>query len=60
MEQTLSRIVPFEITVTRMIGKFKASQHRPESERHAVAAALAAEGVVAADCDEVIRAPAPR
>jgi transcriptional regulator len=60
IERMLSRIVPFEITVTRLIGKFKASQHRPESERHAVAAALAADGVPAADRDEVIRAPAPR
>jgi predicted FMN-binding regulatory protein PaiB len=56
----LSRIVPFEIAVTSLIGKFKASQHRPESEREVVAAALAAEGISAEDLDDVIRAPAPR
>jgi transcriptional regulator len=60
IDTMLSRIMPFEIAVTRLIGKFKASQHRPEGERQAVAAALAAEGVPAADRDEVIRAPAPR
>ncbi|HEV7717241.1 MAG TPA: FMN-binding negative transcriptional regulator [Steroidobacteraceae bacterium] len=56
----LKNVVPFEIAVTRLEGKFKASQHRPEDERQAVVAALAAEGVPAADCDEVIRAPTPR
>jgi transcriptional regulator len=33
IESLLSRIMPFEIPVARLIGKFKASQHRPESER---------------------------
>ena len=56
----LSRIIPFEIAVTRLVGKFKASQHRPEEERKAVAAALAAEGTPAADLHEVIRAPGQR
>ncbi len=60
IDPMLNRIIPFEIAVTRLIGKFKASQHRPESERNAVTAALAAEGVPAADRDELIRAPAPR
>ena len=60
IEPMLDRIMPFEIAVTRLIGKFKASQHRPESERSAVVAALAAEGVSAADLDEVIRGPASR
>jgi transcriptional regulator len=60
IESMLSRIVPFEITVTRLIGKFKANQHRPESERHAVAAALDAEGVPPSDRDEVIRPPRAR
>lgn len=57
IEPMLRRIVSFEIAVTRLVGKFKASQHRPESERVAVAAALAAEGVSPADLDELIRAP---
>ncbi len=56
----LSRIVPFEIAVTHLIGKFKASQHRPESERQQVAVALAAQGVAAVDLDEVVRAPTQR
>jgi transcriptional regulator len=60
IEPMLSRILPFEITVARLIGKFKASQHRPDSERAAVVAALAAEGMSARDLDEVIRAPADR
>jgi transcriptional regulator len=59
IDQMLSRIIPFEIAVTRLIGKFKASQHRHESERLAVAAALAREDVPAVDRDEVIRAPVP-
>lgn len=60
IEPMLSRIMPFEIAVTSLIGKFKANQHRPESERDVVAAALAAEGISAADLDEVIRAPGQR
>jgi transcriptional regulator len=57
IEPLLSQITPFEIAVTRLIGKFKASQHRPAGERQAVAAAMTAEGVAAVDQDEVIRAP---
>jgi transcriptional regulator len=60
IEPMLSRIVTFEITLTRLIGKFKASQHRPESERSAVAAALTTEGTPAADVNEVIRSPGQR
>jgi transcriptional regulator len=53
----LSRIVLFEIAVARVIGKFKASQQRPESERQAVAAAMAAEEIPAAEREELIRLP---
>ena len=60
IEALLGRIVSFEIAVTRLVGKFKASQHRPEGERSAVTAALAAEGASAADLNEVIRSPEPR
>ena len=38
-DSMLSGIVTFEIAVTRLVGKFKASQHRPEAERQAVLAA---------------------
>jgi transcriptional regulator len=55
----LSRIVSFEIVVARVIGKFKASQQRPESERRAVAAAMAAEDIPFAEREELIRLPAP-
>lgn len=57
VDSMLSRIVTFEISVTRLIGKFKANQHRPADERQAVAAALQAEGCSTADRSEVIREP---
>lgn len=60
VDAMLKRIVPFEIAVTRLQGKFKASQHRPESERLSVAAALRAEGLSEPEIDELVRAPAPR
>jgi transcriptional regulator len=56
----LKRIIPFEIAVTRLQGKFKASQHRPEEERVAVDAALRAEGLASEEIDELVRAPTPR
>jgi transcriptional regulator len=57
IDATLSGIVAFEVTVTRLVGKFKASQHRPETERRAVVEALEAEGTCAADRPEVVREP---
>jgi transcriptional regulator len=57
VESMLSGIVTFEITVTRLVGKFKASQHRSAAERQAVAVALESEGYPAADVREVIREP---
>jgi transcriptional regulator len=57
IDATLSGIVAFEVTVTRLVGKFKASQHRPETERRAVVEALEAEGTCAADRLEVVREP---
>jgi len=57
IDMLLSGILTFEITGTRMIGKFKASQHRPAAERQSVREALDAEGYPAADRDEVIREP---
>jgi transcriptional regulator len=60
LESMLKRIIPFEIAVTRLQGKFKASQHRPENERVSVAAALRAEGLGSEEIDELVRAPTPR
>jgi transcriptional regulator len=60
IDQMIKGIVTFEIAVTRLSGKFKASQHRPENERQAVRAALEAEGVPSWDRDEVVREPGPR
>jgi transcriptional regulator len=60
IEPMLSRIVLFEITVTLLVGKFKASQHRPEDERDAVAAALASSDMSVADLYEVIRSSGQR
>ncbi len=60
IEAALDNIVAFEITVTRLTGKVKASQHRAPEERRAVAAALQAEGLTGAEIDEVVRDPAPR
>lgn len=57
VEAMLGRIVSFEIALTRLVGKFKASQHRPEAERNAVSAALTAEGLSAGDVNEVVRSP---
>ena len=57
IEPMVKRVIALEIAVTRLIGKFKASQHRHESERTAVAAALISEGLSSADLDEVVRAP---
>lgn len=55
----LRRIIPFEIALTRLEGKFKASQHRPENERVSVTAALRAEGLEAAEIEELVRSPLP-
>jgi transcriptional regulator len=60
LETHLKHIVPFEITVARLTGKFKASQHRPADERASVAQALRAEGLAQEDIDELVREPGPR
>jgi transcriptional regulator len=57
IDSMLAAIVAFEIQVTRLIGKFKASQHRPEDERQAVLQALEEEGMPAAGRLEVVRNP---
>ena len=48
-------IVAFEMPVDRLEGKFKLSQNRPEADRTAVAAALAAEGGEAAEVAALMR-----
>ncbi len=58
--QHLQHIVAFEIAVTRLTGKFKASQHRPADERAAVAAALHAEGLAPEEIGELVREPQAR
>ena len=58
LDSMLRRIIPFEIAVTRLQGKFKASQHRPQDERAAVAAALRREGLDEASIEELVRPPA--
>jgi transcriptional regulator len=56
----LKHIVAFEITLTSLTGKFKASQHRPADERVAVASALRAEGLSQEVVDELVREPRAR
>ena len=53
----LKAIVSFEIPLTRLVGKFKASQNRIETERNAVAEALRAEGLSPSEAGELVRAP---
>ena len=60
LEAHLKHIVPFQITVTQLIGKFKASQHRPADERVSVAAALRAEGLAQEQIEELVRDPKAR
>jgi transcriptional regulator len=57
IDTALSAIVTFEIEVTRLIGKFKASQHRAAAERQSVLAGLESQGYGADDRREVIREP---
>lgn len=59
LESMLKRITAFEISLTRLVGKFKASQHRSAAERDSVSAALGSEGVPEADIAELVRPPAP-
>jgi len=60
IESMVASIIAFEIRVTRLIGKFKASQHRSEAERQAVLGALETEGLSAAQREEIVRSPRPR
>lgn len=53
----LRMIVGFEIEVSEMTGKFKASQNRAAADRASVARGLAEEGVAAAVAAELVRDP---
>jgi transcriptional regulator len=53
--QMVRHTVAFEIELTELVGKFKASQHRPEAERDAVANGLQALGVSADSRAEMVR-----
>jgi transcriptional regulator len=57
VDSMLASIVTFEIAVTRLVGKFKASQHRSEAERQSVVGALEGEGTAAEDRLELVRGP---
>jgi transcriptional regulator len=57
IELMLKNIVTFEIGITRLEGKFKASQHRPDEERVSVDQALEAAGVSADARSELIKLP---
>jgi transcriptional regulator len=55
IDMMLRAIVGFEIAVDRFEGKFKASQNRDAADRAGVDAGLAADGVDAADRDQLVR-----
>jgi transcriptional regulator len=60
IDAMLKAIVSFEISVTRVVGKFKASQNRVESERRAVAEAYRAEGLAPEQVEALVREPHAR
>jgi transcriptional regulator len=55
--QPVRHTVAFEIELTELVGKFKSSQHRPQSERAELTHHLELAGVSPADRAELIRAP---
>ena len=57
IEPMLRRIVPFEIVITSIVGKFKSNQNRAERDRTGVDAGLQADGVRSEDRAELVRAP---
>jgi transcriptional regulator len=56
----LDAIVGFEIALTSLVGKFKASQNRTAADRAGVEAGLASEGVSAEEIAELVRVPGSR
>ena len=60
IEQLLGAIVGIEMRVTRLEGKWKASQNRPPADRNGVRDGLAGEaGRRPAELDELVRKPTP-
>lgn len=57
MATMLDAIVGFEIAVTGMTGKFKASQNRTPADRAGVESGLAQEGLTAEEIAELVRVP---
>jgi len=57
--EMIAGIVGFEIEVERLVGKFKASQNRNESDRAGVRRGLEAAGRSADDVAELLRSPQP-
>ncbi len=57
LDSMLGAIVGIEITVTRWVGKFKASQNRPATDRQGVAAGLQARGLTPEAIAAVVRPP---
>jgi transcriptional regulator len=57
MTGMLDAIVGFEIALTSLVGKFKASQNRTAADRAGVEAGLAGEGVAAEEIAELVRVP---
>lgn len=55
VEGMLRAIVGFEIEVTALEGKFKASQNREARDKAGVAAGLAAQGIEGEEADELVR-----
>jgi transcriptional regulator len=53
----LDAIVGFEIALTSLVGKFKASQNRTAADRAGVEAGLANEGVSVEEIAELVRVP---
>jgi transcriptional regulator len=60
IDASVKAIVGFQIRVNSLVGKFKASQHRPQDERDSVRQALETQGVTSEDRAELIREPKAR
>jgi len=57
LDGMLAAIVPFEIEVSEMLGKFKASQNRNEEDRAGVREGLVSEGIAEPTVASLVRTP---
>jgi transcriptional regulator len=57
VEALVRRVVPFEIAISDLAGKFKASQNQAERDRHGVAAGLQGTTLPAQSRSELVRSP---